>query len=705
MSSNNFASYMICSECSNSKMIGIDFEKGNKELEENIKVYSFCVYKHEKKDQLIEKISLNDLFLKDDNNKMKCELKINCEYCNENPIHYHCLDCKRNICINCFKYHKTHKHYFDKDYISEIELEKIKNKFDKSKSTIEINLSLIEKQINNYELQLKDLKELYEKYKNINDKLIKISKYILEQYNSFLKSKESIPYPFYFNIKNILLFNPHKLKLPKNDISIKSFADFLNGKISSNFYFLIKNSNFSQNLHDYNKFAQESINLSIIDLNEFKKSELLYDNFIYFNEDKIFGISYNLDEKRSSKSQTEIYNIKDNCIETIIKDSPEKIFYNKEYNLLIFMSNLCLKIMNPINFKIIENILANKELEEERSKTKRHLWSYPYNDEETEKSFRKFLYMEFISKDYIGIIFEGNIKYLGKNYEDLYISNNLKIINMDDESFEEDKYEDYIHFILYKNENNKFIPKKVIPLIKNKITISDVSYITGKHCEYHLPEIYCEFYFDSLNIISKEELIIAFKSRIKENREHSYYFINDRFYKNETIYYLLNFEKDNTIQKKIGSTKEKSYLFKNKDENNFYFFYGGSEKCAEKLNTFFHSKGLNLNTIKFEENEKLNARNIIIRKNIIIGWNKNILYLGIIYNNSMEIIQTFNFNEEKEKIRYVSLAHNCIFDNFRKDYNVFDEKQENTFIEEVLYKHKYISYLNKNSEDDDADIN
>ena len=31
-------------------------------------------------------------------------------------IHYYCLDCKRNICINCFKYHETHKYYFDKDY-------------------------------------------------------------------------------------------------------------------------------------------------------------------------------------------------------------------------------------------------------------------------------------------------------------------------------------------------------------------------------------------------------------------------------------------------------------------------------------------------------------------------------------------------------------------------------------------------------------
>ena len=54
---------------------------------------------------------------------------------------------------------------------------------------------------------------------------------------------------------------------------------------------------------------------------------------------------------------------------------------------------------------------------------------------------------------------------------------------MDDECYEKDKYEDYIHFILYKNENNKFVTKKVIPLIKYKITINDAHYITGKYCE------------------------------------------------------------------------------------------------------------------------------------------------------------------------------------------------------------------------------
>ena len=66
------------------------------------------------------------------------------------------------------------------------------------------------------------------------------------------------------------------------------------------------------------------------------------------------------------------------------------------------MSNLSLKIINPINFKIIENILADEELEEE-SKSERKLWSYSYIKEINEESFRRFLYVGFISKDYMEI--------------------------------------------------------------------------------------------------------------------------------------------------------------------------------------------------------------------------------------------------------------------------------------------------------------
>ena len=42
-----------------------------------------------------------------------------------------------------------------------------------------------------------------------------------------------------------------------------------------------------------------------------------------------------------------------------------------------------------------------------------------------------------------------------------------------------------------------------------------------------------DVYFDSIISISTKELIVSFKSRIKLEREDAYYFINDRYYKNE----------------------------------------------------------------------------------------------------------------------------------------------------------------------------
>lgn len=365
----NISSNLKCSECSNIKMLGIKFESASKNIEDIIYIFSSCIHKHPNENKLIEKISLNDLFIKDNDINSKCTSNIKCEYCKEKPIQYYCLECKRNICLNCFKFHKTHKFYYDKDYISQKELEDIENNFDESKKTLKINLKLIENQIHKFESQLDELKLSHEKHKNINDKLIKFSEYILNKYANLVKSEESISYPIYFNVKNVLLFNPYKINLPENDISIKSFIDTLNEKLCSGFYFVIMNSVFSDNLFDYNKLDKEIHNHNIIDINKYQKNELLYIKIVYFNKDKILGIDYKFEfQEKSNKEEIKertcikVYNIKNKCVESLIlMDYPDKIYCSNEYNLLILESDSILTILNSINFSKITKISAEHD--------------------------------------------------------------------------------------------------------------------------------------------------------------------------------------------------------------------------------------------------------------------------------------------------------------------------------------------------------
>ena len=107
-------------------------------------------------------------------------------------IEYFCLDCKRNICNKCFYYHKSHKYYYNKKYISEEEFNKINNNLEISKKNIEKNMKLINEKINKNELELNELKLLYEKYKNINDKLNKFCNYIFKLYKDLYKNKKDI---------------------------------------------------------------------------------------------------------------------------------------------------------------------------------------------------------------------------------------------------------------------------------------------------------------------------------------------------------------------------------------------------------------------------------------------------------------------------------------------------------------------------------
>ena len=373
--------------------------------------------------------------------------------------------------------------------------------------------------------------------------------------------------------------------------------------------------------------------------------------------------------------------------------------------MLVLEDDLILNIINTVNFNIITKISANHKIKKSPKKIEyNNIWRSSYRkeedeeeeSEESEDGKKEFLDVQIFSENYIGVIFDGNIKYLGEEYGNFYSTVGLEVINVKYSCFKNNRYNDYINFILYERKKNEFYPKKVIPLIKKEITVNEVSYITGKHCEYAYPDIYCKFYFDSIISISKNELIVSFKSRIKLEREDSYYFINDRFYKNETIYYLLDCQNNNAIDCKICSTKEKSFLIKNKEDNNFYFFYDKSENGAEKLKKFFIDNKLNFTLVKVNDSNKLDNRNIVTRKNIVIGWKNNNIYLGLIYNGVLEIIQNVSTKID-QKIKYVSLFHRCIFYNNRESYEK-NQNEENTYIEEILFKRN-----KKYSNDEDED--
>ena len=132
--------------------------------------------------------------------------------------------------------------------------------------------------------------------------------------------------------------------------------------------------------------------------------------------------------------------------------------------------------------------------------------------------------------------------------------------------------------IVYEKNNDRFEPKKIIYLVKNEIRTHEVFYVTGKHCEFgkDCSEPYCLFNFDAIFQFSENKFILKYKSKILTGRNQCYYYITDKFYKNETIYYYLDIKDQVKIEKNLFSTKENSYLYKNEKDGIFYFLYKDS---------------------------------------------------------------------------------------------------------------------------------
>jgi len=650
---------IICNQCLNIPLLGIEILYEAKNISEIIKLYSFCLF-HKNKNRVNE-LMLNNIYKEKAKNKKQKKININCEFCQKNQNEYLCLDCKRNICKKCFKYHKLHKLYQNSEHlISKEDFEKIMDNFKTAKNKLNKNLTYIINKINSFKSQLQNLENLYNEYKDLNDKLISLAQFILDKYQNGKISKKPIYYPIYFNIKNVLKFNFQELKIKDDDeLSIKSFTNYLLDKVKSGLFFLLSDSKYNKNLNDYTN--EKLVKINSLTIEEFKEIKIEYSKFILLEDKtKIVGI-------KDDSNLLEVYNIQNESVETTIKIDAKMNNYNiflKEC-ILLLVTNAKIYIINPKTFSITQEIIIIQ------------------NNINTEY---EFIYGDILSKDSIGIIYCGDLECLTDfSYENDLIclpSNRYyfgDLANFKEEYFEdfEIKSQKYIYFLLYKKDNfDNFVLEKVILLVKKNIGLNEVSYVSSKYFEVEDYEPYCSFYFDSLNRFSDTEFVISFNSQIKSDRDHYNYYITDKIYSDRTIYYYLNIE-DDILKTEISYSEEKSFL--HKIDNTFYFFFSKSEKCSKDLKEYL--KDYKFIEIKMDE---VDIRDFYYQKGTILSWNEEQIYLGGIYLNKFEIIKNIH-KSNNYKITFISLNPNIIFyknplilDN--EENNSEDNSNENNFM-------------------------
>jgi len=318
----------------------------------------------------------------------------------------------------------------------------------------------------------------------------------------------------------------------------------------------------------------------------------------------------------------EIYSIQNEFVEAKIELDTYVTYYNNiilKENMILLVTNLEIYIINPKTFSIIQKINLNHNITDE---------------------MHQFIYGDILSKDSIGIIYEGDFECLN----DFSFNENLinlpsnqydfgDIANFKQEFFAgfENKSHKYIYFLLYKKYNSdSFTLNKVILLVKKNIGLNEVDFVSYKHFLVEDDEPYCSFYFESLNRFSDKEYIIAFNSQIKENRDQYNYYITDKNYSNRTIYYYLNID-DDIIKKEVSYSKEKSFL--HLIDTPFYFLFTKSEKCSNDLKEYL--KAYQFIEIKMDE---MDFRDFYYQNGTILGKNKDQIYFGEIYSNKLEII-------------------------------------------------------------------
>ena len=244
---------------------------------------------------------------------------------------------------------------------------------------------------------------------------------------------------------------------------------------------------------------------------------------------------------KNEKNLAEVYNIHNKIVETsmkfVLKQKKFKIVLKD--NIMLLISDLDIYILNSKTLGFIQNIKLRENTSIESINLELNIQYY-----------HKFIHGEVLSEDSLGIIYEGDLRYLDEEK----IINNL--IN-----YKLDETENYIYFIIYKKDNNtnNYILSKIMTLLQKTIYVNEVKYVTEDSFNIEDKIDYCKFYFDTLNRIYNNEFIISFKSRIKERREQYNYYITDAKYCNETIYYYLNID-NLSIDKKKNMFIKRKYL-------------------------------------------------------------------------------------------------------------------------------------------------
>ena len=591
---------ILCSKCFNIPLLGIEFLNKAKTVSDIIKVHSFCLY--HKNYFKVNEFLLNNIYKKKEINKNEKNIKINCDFCQKNENEYLCFNCKRLICKKCFNYHKSHKVYENKKYlISKEDIDIINNKYESAKANLNKNLVYIRNQINTFKSQLQRLENLYKEYKDINDKLMSLTNFILDIYIKGIISGNSIYYPIYFNVKNVLEFNYQEFKIKDDDLSIKTFTNYLKDRIKSGSFFLLSDSIYNKNLYDYSN--EKLIKISKLKFDEFKEIKIKYSKFILLEDKtKLVGI-------KKDDNLLEVYNIQNESVETSIKlDFKEtNINFSLKDNILLLITDSEIYIFNSKSFSIIQQIKLKSNI--------------------VASNIHQFIFGNILSKDSIGIVYKGDLNYLidfseideyiNLPFDSYYKYKIISIANFDEanfDSFHKESYK-YFYFLIYKKDNSKIF-----------------------------------------NVEKIKEFVIAFKCVIKEIRDQYNYYISDDRYCDETLYYYLNID-NALIRREIFSIKKNSFL--QKIDNTFYFSHNKSE--VEHLGEL---KKL-LKNYKFIEieMEKINLRDFYYQNKTILGWDNELIYLGKINsNNEVEIIKKINKNINYN-IAYICLNPNIIFYN------------------------------------------
>lgn len=612
----------LCKKCNKMPLLGLEYLNNNLDEFNLIQIYQYCLNKHEKNEKKFIKCSnFDEVFSIQEQNPKD----------------------NKNIYENNKEYNHSYskKNSFEKFGLPKKKLNEIKLNLEKSTKNLKNNLSLIEEKIEEVKKKLEQLIKIYNEYKEINEKLKIISQLIIDNYENNLISK-NIEYPNYFNLFNLLEFNFENLNINK-DLSINEYIFELKEKIKSGYFYILKESKYSRDLDKYDNDNINNSNKIYLSKFEIISSELK--SKIILDEERIIGFN-------NKVGTVEIFNIKNKMIETKIplnieSEEEEDVFIKKHKNYLIFKSNKKIDIINSLSLELLQTITIEK--------------AKKYDNEEN------FSSANFLENGDLAVTFEGNINLLNEDISNKIDLNKNLIINGEDYyTTILEKIKELTFLLIFKQYNHKFIVDKILILIKHLIKPDEVSYVTGKYCNWEDDgSDYCSFHIKSFHQISKNQILYSFESILELDRDQSTFYFTDTQYNNEFVYYLVDLSKNESkkcfsypyplIVKNIPFQNLKINLVEDNKKKIFYCPYTNDENYKFKIKNnevidLFKDQELNEKIKIIQLDKRLSPDSIIFGyDDILIVFGENNIFIYRINSNN----QLFFISETKitEKIK------------------------------------------------------